>query len=105
MKKIAPKGITYKKWEEFTNAIRQDSDWINARRWGWGLGPKASERIKEIKDDPKPLFLKIIDEIPSNMPTEKYVVISDKAKFAITVYEGHLKDFFKKWLPDFEPEI
>lgn len=109
MKKITPKKVSFKKYLEFVKKIRDankagDNSWYVETRYGWGFSPESKKRFKQLKDDPEPIILEI-EGIGKYDPFEPYAIVSDKAKYAITVAHQHIKQLMKSIYPNIELDI
>lgn len=109
MKKITPKKVPFEKYLEFVKKIRDanragDKSWFIEQRYGWGLSDESKKHFEQLKDDPDPIFLEI-EGIGKFDAYEPYAIVSDKAKYAITVAHQHIKQFMKKIYPNIELDI
>ena len=109
MKKITPKKVPFEKYLEFVKKIRDankagDNSWYVENRYGWGFSTESKKRFKQLKDDPDPIFLEL--DLPGKYdPYYRYALVSDKAKYAITISHQHVKDLIKSMYPDIELDI
>jgi len=115
MKKITPKKVPFEKYREFVEKVRKethakgkwppaDDSWFVENRYGWGLSDESKKRFEKLKDDPDPIFLEI-EGIGKYDAYEPYAIVSDKAKYAITVAHQHIKNVMKKIYPNIELDI
>lgn len=90
--------------KDFMSGPNAKDDQVIEPRYGWGFSSISSKRFKMLKDDPNPTLLEITD-IPYTAALEPYAIVSDYAKYAITVAHQHIKDLMKEIYPGIELDI